>query len=67
MEASDTTSALFGHGKNTAFKKLVADDLQQQFGAFNDVTASREQVATSGYQLLVALYSGQPGVTTWIR
>jgi len=62
ISGCDTTSALFGHGQNTVFKKLVADDLQQQFGVFNDVTASREQVATSGCQLLVALYTGQPGV-----
>ena len=30
------TSVLFGHGKNTAFKKLSANGLQQHFSVVND-------------------------------
>ena len=61
ISGCDMTSALFGHGKNTAFKKLSADGLQQHFSVIKNCEASHEQVGTSGCQLLVALYGGKVG------
>jgi len=57
----DTSSALFGVGKGTVFKKLSCSSSSPELvNIFQDESATTEQVSASGQQLLSILYCGSP-------
>jgi hypothetical protein len=60
ISGCDTTSALFGHGKGTAFKALVKCQLK-----LTEVVgcpgAKQEDIIAAGLQLMVMLYGGKVG------
>ena len=62
LSGCDTTSAVFGHGKVSAFKKLSANSLGNLCDAVSSSDSSQSDVGHAGCQLLVALYGGTVGV-----
>ena len=58
LSGCDTTSAVFGHGKVSAFKKLSANCLGNLCDAVSSSDSSQSDVGHAGCQLLVALYGG---------
>ena len=64
ISGSDTTSAVYGHGKATAFKKLPVDSLGNFCDTVSTKTSTPDDVSHAGNKLLVALYGGIPGIDT---
>jgi hypothetical protein len=61
LTGCDTTSKLFGIGKNQAFKKLKSSQyLQAQGQAFLDPSSSKEDVIKAGEESISHLYGGLP-------
>ena len=62
MSGCDTTSAVFGHGKISAYKKLSASSLGHLCDAVSSSESSQMDVGHAGCELLVALYGGSVAV-----
>jgi len=58
LSGCDTTTAIFGHGKLSAFKKLSGSELGHLCDVVGSAKSSQNEVGNAGCQLLVALYSG---------
>ena len=56
----DTTSAIYGHGKLTCFKKLSAISLGCLVDTLGHTDATQQDVGQAAIKLMVALYGGQP-------
>jgi hypothetical protein len=62
VSGCDTTSALFGLGKVSIFRKMSGNKLSTRLTeVLSSSTASQMEVADAGCQLLVMLYGGKPG------
>jgi hypothetical protein len=58
----DTTSAVFGHGKGSVFKKLDTDRaLCYHIATLQSPDSTVDQVKSAGVALMIALYGGKPG------
>jgi len=62
VSGCDTTSAVFGHGKMSAFKTLSANSLGHLCDAVSSSESSQSDVGHAGCELIVALYGGTLGV-----
>jgi hypothetical protein len=62
ISGCDTTSALHNHGKGTTLRKLPQHSLQCLTSVMSNVSATQDQIADAGCQLLVAMYGGRVGI-----
>ena len=64
LSGCDTTSALYGHGKGSVFRKITkTSDTLPLTDVLSSIHATQSQVAEAGLKLLVLLYGGKPGDT----
>ena len=64
ISGCNTASAVYGHGKAIAFKRLPTDSLGSLCDIVSGKTSTINDVAQAENQLLVALYDGKPGIDT---
>ena len=60
ISGCDTTSALYGHGNISAYKKIVSkSDSAEPIDIMNSDCVTQDDVAKAGSKLLVMLYNGK--------
>ena len=59
ISGCDTTSAIYGHGKSSVWKKLLQNDTTSLTEVINDVEASHASVFEAGMKLMVLIYGGK--------
>ena len=64
LSGCDTTSALFGHGKASVYRKVIENpDTKPLTDVLSSVDASQTAVVEAGLKLLLMLYSAKPSDT----